>query len=95
MASETIDLTPTWESILPTWLMLFEQAIEGDCTNPDLIKANARKELTRMAQAADLSKRAVPLLRLASQFTAGELTNSQFINAVLDWERGLLEEQSK
>ena len=50
---ETIELTPSWQDILPTWLMMFEQAILGNCTNPDLIRANAKQELRRMAQAAD------------------------------------------
>lgn len=50
---EYIDLTPTWESILPTWLMLYRQAVLGDCTNPTLIRENAEAELLRMAQAAD------------------------------------------
>lgn len=48
-----VDLTPRWEEILPTWLMMFEQAARGDCSNPDLVKGNAREELRRMAQAAD------------------------------------------
>ena len=48
-----IDVTPTWAQILPTWLMMFEQAVEGNCTNPDLVKANARAEFFRMAEAAD------------------------------------------
>ena len=48
-----IDLTPTWAQILPTWLMMYRQAVLGDCTNPDLVKANAVKEFERMADAAD------------------------------------------
>lgn len=50
---ETIDLTPTWEEILPMWLMMYRQAVTGDCTNPSLIRENAEKEFRRMAQAAD------------------------------------------
>lgn len=48
-----IDLTPTWSAILPTWLMMYRQAITGDCTNPSLIRANAEAEFKRMAEAAD------------------------------------------
>jgi hypothetical protein len=48
-----IDLTPRWVEILPTWLMMYRQAVEGDCSNPDLILNNARDEFTRMATAAD------------------------------------------
>jgi len=48
-----VDCTPTWRAILPTWLMMYRQAIEGDCSNPDLIKANAIAEFERMADAAD------------------------------------------
>lgn len=48
-----VDLTPKWVEILPTWLMMYRQAIKGDCTAPDLVKDNATKELTRMAQGAD------------------------------------------
>jgi hypothetical protein len=48
-----INLTPRWTEILPTWLMMFEQAITGDCTDPDLIRQNAKEELRRMAEAAD------------------------------------------
>jgi hypothetical protein len=48
-----IDMTPTWVEILPTWLMMFEQAIIGGCSNPDLIKSNARGELAKMAAQAD------------------------------------------
>jgi hypothetical protein len=51
--AEYVDMTPTWRAILPTWLMMYKQAIEGDCTNPDLVKANARAEFFRMADAAD------------------------------------------
>jgi hypothetical protein len=50
---ETIDCTPTWAEILPTWLMLYRQAITGDCTNPTLVRENAEKEFRRMAEAAD------------------------------------------
>jgi hypothetical protein len=53
MAQQYIDMTPSWVEILPTWLMMFEQAVEGNCSNPALIKDNARKELRRMAEAAD------------------------------------------
>lgn len=48
-----VDLTPSWVQILPTWLMMYEHAAKGDCTDPDLIKANTKAELTRMAKAAD------------------------------------------
>lgn len=48
-----VNLTPRWTEILPTWLMLFEQAVTGNCMNPDLIKDNAKQEFRRMAEAAD------------------------------------------
>ncbi len=48
-----IDLTPRWTQILPTWLMMYRQAVKGECTDPALIKANATAEFTRMAEAAD------------------------------------------
>jgi hypothetical protein len=48
-----VDLTPTWQQILPTWLMMYRQAIAGDCSNPDLIKANAVSEFESMALGAD------------------------------------------
>lgn len=50
---EYIDLTPTWEAILPTWLMMYERAILGQCDDNDLVRANAEKEFKRMAEAAD------------------------------------------
>lgn len=53
MSKQFVDVTPKWSEVLPTWLMLFQQAIEGDCSNPDLIKSNVRGELRRMAKAAD------------------------------------------
>lgn len=43
----TIDLTPTWEEILSTLLVLIEN---GDAKG----RATARAELTRMAKLADL-----------------------------------------
>lgn len=51
--SQYIDLDPTWQEILPAWLMLYRQAVLGDCTNPSLIRANAEAELRNMAKAAD------------------------------------------
>jgi len=48
-----VNLVPRWTEILPTWLMMFEQAVTGGCTNPDLVKDNTKQELRRMAQAAD------------------------------------------
>ena len=48
-----VNLTPRWVEILPTWLMIYRQAINGNCMNPDLQLKNAREELTRMAEAAD------------------------------------------
>jgi hypothetical protein len=58
-----VNLTPRWTEILPTWLMMFEQAITGDCTNPDLVRANAKEELRRMAEAADKWNDIVAALR--------------------------------
>ena len=58
-----IDLTPTWKQILPTWLMMYGQAVTGDCSNPDLIKENATTELKRMAEAADNFNDLVTYLR--------------------------------
>ena len=48
-----VDVTPRWVDILPTWLMLYRNAIEGSCTDPGLVRSNAVTELTRMAEAAD------------------------------------------
>lgn len=48
-----INLTPRWTEILPTWLMMIEQAALGDCSNPDVVMQNAREEMRRMAEAAD------------------------------------------
>ena len=45
---ETIDVTPTWEQILPTLLLLLRNSNEKG-------KAEAVKELQRMARAADLA----------------------------------------
>ncbi|QIG74693.1 hypothetical protein EVC12_058 [Rhizobium phage RHph_I42] len=43
---KTIDCTPTWSSILPTWLMIYE---EGNAEG----RKNAVLELSRMAAQAD------------------------------------------
>jgi hypothetical protein len=43
----TIDLTPTWEQILPTLLVLFK---DGNAKG----RAAVTEELTRMAKLADL-----------------------------------------
>jgi len=48
-----VDVTPTWVAILPTWLMMYRQAVLGNCANPDMVKENAVGEFTRMAEAAD------------------------------------------
>lgn len=48
-----LNLTPRWSEMLPTILMMYRQAVEGNCMNPDLIKDNMRKELTRMADGCD------------------------------------------
>lgn len=48
-----VNLTPAWAAVLPMWLMMYRQAITGDCTNPSLIRANAEAEFKRMADAAD------------------------------------------
>lgn len=50
---EYIDLTPTWEEILPTWLAIYRAAINGQCDDPLTVINNAEKEFKRMAQAAD------------------------------------------
>lgn len=47
METETIDITPTWEGILPVLLTL---AIEGDTGTA---RETARQELRRMAKLAD------------------------------------------
>ena len=51
--TEYIDLTPTWEEILPTWFMLYESAIRGECTNNALVLDNAKQQFKIMAQATD------------------------------------------
>lgn len=43
---EYIDLTPTWEAILPTLLLVYTDATPQG-------RAGALEELTRMARAAD------------------------------------------
>jgi hypothetical protein len=48
-----INLTPRWTEMLSSILMMYRQAVEGDCTNPDLVKDNMRKELERCAEGAD------------------------------------------
>lgn len=60
---ETINLTPRWAVILPTWLMMYRQAVTGDCSNPDVVKENATKEFERMAEAADRYANLVAYLR--------------------------------
>lgn len=62
---ETIDLTPTWEEILSTWLFLYREAVIGRCDNPAAVIENAEKEFLRMAQAADRWN-ARPIVRLIS-----------------------------
>lgn len=47
---ETIDLTPTWAQIIPTWLRL---AKVGYSENNSTIIENFENEITRMAKAAD------------------------------------------
>ena len=51
--TEYIDITPTWEEILPTWLMLYENALRGRCNEPEQVLENAKQQLTVMARAAD------------------------------------------
>lgn len=75
MARQYVNLTPRWTEILPTWLMIYRQAINGNCMNPDLQLKNAREELTRMAQAADNYNDLVAGLRvslLMNDTTIGE-----------------------
>jgi hypothetical protein len=43
--------------------MMLEQSITGDCTDPDLVKLNAKTELRRMAEAADNYNDLVAYLR--------------------------------
>lgn len=50
---EYVDITPTWEGILPTWLALYENAVIGDVDNPTTILANFKAEILSMARAAD------------------------------------------
>jgi hypothetical protein len=33
--------------------MMYRQAVQGDCSNPDLVRENAVTEFNRMAEAAD------------------------------------------
>ena len=53
--TEYIDITPTWEEILPTWLMLLEAGYTGRCANPSLTLSNAKAELQRMARRGRLT----------------------------------------
>jgi hypothetical protein len=46
-SAQYIDMTPTWESLLPAMLMLIEQG------KPAKAIADIKAELKRMAQAAD------------------------------------------
>jgi hypothetical protein len=48
-----IDLTPTWQQILPTWLNLYRMAVRGEVGDPHLVKNNAESEFRTMAEAAD------------------------------------------
>lgn len=88
--ADYIDVTPAWKEILPTWLMLYREAVLGNVTNPDLIKANARAEFERMAEAADHWNAHGEFLKAIQQFTMGELTNAGFIDAILQAERNML-----
>ena len=51
--TEYIDLTTTWEEILPTWLRLVDAVRFGECDKPEEIMENFRKEMLSMARAAD------------------------------------------
>lgn len=51
--TQFIDLTPTWQEILPTWLNLYRMAARGEFGDPDKVKNNAEAEFRRMAEAAD------------------------------------------
>lgn len=63
MAIETIDVTPTWEEILPTWLFIARQAYpaawrehgQGKKPSPGTKKQieNFEAEMLNMARAAD------------------------------------------
>jgi hypothetical protein len=52
-SDQYIDVTPTWEEILPNWLMLYQQAVLGNADNSREVIANAKTEFFRMARAAD------------------------------------------
>jgi hypothetical protein len=58
---QTIDLTPTWEGILPAMLTLYAEAETIEA------KQTAYEELTRMARLADKQVAQVKALREASQ----------------------------
>lgn len=68
--TSTIELTPTWQAVLPILLVTLESGAEED-------KKIARKELRRMAEAADrfneLSKAAKP----TPETPAGKPTGAQ------------------
>ena len=62
----TIDLTPTWEGILPALLRLYAAG-----TPPwTPAQRDAIEELTKMAQLADKYVAQVKALRAAEQYTA-------------------------
>jgi hypothetical protein len=69
-----VNLTPRWTEILPTWLMMLEQSITGDCTNPDLVKENAKTELRRMAQGADNYNDLLAFVRAREDWTDKAVT---------------------
>ena len=52
--TDYIDITPTWEEILPQWLWLYRRAVIGKgVDNPRLVITNAETEFFKMAKAAD------------------------------------------
>jgi hypothetical protein len=57
MATETIDLTPTWVGLLPALLAVHESGESSESRN------TVRAELVRMAAAADLANELVAVLR--------------------------------
>jgi len=47
--TETIDLTPTWESLVPAMVYILQHSYESETT-----KQNIAAEIRKMAKAADM-----------------------------------------
>jgi hypothetical protein len=72
---------------------MYRQAVEGDCTNPDLMLDNTKKELHRMAQGADNYSFLLQYLRDVEKADDNQIRNMlEQGKALLEFDRNTVKE---